>query len=63
MAYHEQIITMLSISDVAWLFGIHSNTVRRWADRGIIRACRSNSRGDRRFRRRDVARLLAKLGA
>ena len=63
MAHREQIITMLRTGDVAWLFGTHGNTVRRWADRGIIRAHRISRRGDRRFRREDVARLLAKLGA
>jgi len=63
MVRHELTTTTLKTSDVAWLFGTHSNTVRRWADRGMIRAYRTAPRGDRRFRREDVARLLAKLGA
>ena len=63
MVRHEQTIAMLKTGDVAWLLGTHSNTVRRLADRGIIRAYRINRRGDRRFKREDVARLLAKLGA
>ena len=63
MARHEQTIAMLRTSDVAWLLGTHSNTVRRWADQGLIRAYRTSRRGDRRFRREDVARLLAKLDA
>jgi len=63
MAHCEQTITTLRTRDVAWLFSAHASTVRRWADRGIIRAYRINRRGDRRFRREDVAHLLAKLGA
>jgi len=63
MVRHEQTIAMLRTGDVAWLFGTHGNTVRRWSERGIIRAYRIGRRGDRRFRREDVARLLAKLGA
>ena len=63
MACHEQTITVLRTGEVAWLLHIHSNTVRRWVDRGIIRAYRIGHRGDRRFRREDIAHLLAKLGA
>lgn len=62
MVHNEQTITTLKTSDVAWLFGTHSNTVRRWADQGMIKSYRTAPRGDRRFRREDVARLLAKLG-
>lgn len=63
MARHEQTITILRTGEVAWLFDIHRNTVRRWADQGILRAYRISRRGDRRFRRQDVADLLAKLNA
>jgi excisionase family DNA binding protein len=54
-------VAMLSIRDVSSLLGVHANTVRRWSDRGLIRAYRISRRGDRRFRRRDVARFLAEL--
>jgi len=54
---------MLTVGEVTRLLHIHSNTVRRWSDRGIIRAYRINHRGDRRFRREDVADFLAKLNA
>lgn len=63
MARHEQTIAILKTGEVAWLLGTHNNTVRRWADRGIIRSYRINHRGDRRFKREDVARLLDRLGA
>ena len=52
---------MLTVREVAQLLHIHSNTVRRWADRGIIRAYRISRRGDRRFRREDIAHFLADL--
>jgi len=63
MTRREQTVSLLSTGDVAWLFGIHSNTVRRWAERGVIKASRINRRGDRRFKREDVAHLLAERGA
>ena len=56
-------VVMLSIRDVSSLLGVHANTVRRWSDRGLLRAYRISRRGDRRFRRRDVARFLAELNA
>ena len=52
---------MLTVRGVAWLLHIHPNTVRRWSDRGIITAYRITPRGDRRFKRADIARFLAEL--
>ena len=52
---------MLMTNDVARLLGIHVNTVRRWSNKGIIRAYRIGPRRDRRFRREDVVRFVAKL--
>jgi excisionase family DNA binding protein len=49
---------MLTISDAAQLLGVHPNTARRWSDRGLIRAYRITSRGDRRFKRKDVDAFL-----
>ena len=52
---------MLTVREVARLLHIHSNTVRRWSDQKIIKACRITQRGDRRFRREDIAHFLAEL--
>ncbi len=49
---------MLRSGDVAQLLGLHSNTVRRWSDKGILKVYRIGPRGDRRFRREDVWRFL-----
>lgn len=40
--------------------GVHENTVRRWADRGLIQPVRLPS-GVRRFRAEDVERLKATM--
>jgi excisionase family DNA binding protein len=63
MASDEQIGNMLTIKEVAQLLHIHPNTLRRWSNRGIIRAYRITPRGDRRFKREEIARFLAKLNA
>jgi excisionase family DNA binding protein len=52
---------MLTVRDVARLLNVHSNTVRRWSDRGILRVYRITRRGDRRFRREDITSFLAEL--
>ena len=54
---------MLTVREVAQILHMQSNTVRRWADRGVIRAYRISYRGDRRFRRGDVTRLRDELQA
>ena len=61
MVDDRQIRPMLTVREVADLLHIHTNTVRRWSDRGVLRAYRIAQRGDRRFRREDVARFLADL--
>ena len=63
MVSGDQIASMLTVREVARLLHIHSNTVRRWSNRGTLRAYRITHRGDRRFRREDIAHFLAKLNA
>ena len=46
---------MMTVSEVARLFNVHVSTVRRWSDKGLIKAYRTGPRRDRRFRRKDVA--------
>jgi len=61
MVNNNEIGPMLTVREVARLLHIHGNTVRRWADQGLIRAYRISRRGDRRFRQEDVAHFLAEL--
>lgn len=59
---NRQISTMLTVREVSRLLHIHSNTLRRWSDQGIIKAYRIGPRGDRRFRPEDIAMLLLEEG-
>jgi len=52
---------MLTVGEVAQLLHTHTNTVRRWADRGLLRAYRISYRGDRRFRRDDITLFRNRL--
>ena len=61
MVPNNDMDAMLTTREVAQLLHVHINTVRRWSDNGIIRAYRISPRGDRRFRREDIERLLSTL--
>jgi excisionase family DNA binding protein len=50
--------TFITIREAARRLGVHENTVRRYADRGLIRAIRLPS-GVRRVRRADIEALDA----
>jgi len=55
---------MLTVRQLARLLNVHINTVRRWNDRGVLKAYRIGPRGDRRFSREDIDIFLAEnLGA
>lgn len=49
---------MLTVREVSRLLHVHSNTLRRWSDQGVLRAYRIGPRGDRRFKPEDIAVLL-----
>jgi excisionase family DNA binding protein len=53
---------LLNPRQVARLLNVHVNTVRRWNDRGILKAYRIGPRGDRRFNKADIDMFLAGNG-
>ena len=61
MGNGELMSDMLTVREVARLFHIHPNTLRRWSNNGRIKAYRITPRGDRRFKREEIARFLAEL--
>ena len=49
---------LLRTGEACRILCIHSNTLRRWSEQGIVKTYRLGPRGDRRFRREDIAALL-----
>jgi excisionase family DNA binding protein len=58
MADYDQMEKMLTLTEVAELLHIHTNTLRRWSDKGRIVAYRINPRGDRRYKLQDIECFL-----
>ncbi len=52
---------LFGVSEAAELLGVHTNTVRRWSSRGLLKAYRIGPRGDRRFRQEDLDAFVASL--
>jgi excisionase family DNA binding protein len=52
---------LLNVRDTARALGVHENTVRNWAARGVLRAVRLPGSGFRRFAVADVERLRAEM--
>jgi excisionase family DNA binding protein len=57
----EKIEPMLTITEVARLLNVHINTLRRWSDKGFVKAYRIGPRADRRFREDDITCFLTQL--
>jgi len=55
---HNNNSAMLTISDVSHLLNVHVNTVRRWSNQGLLKSYRIGSRGDRRFKKKDIEKFL-----
>jgi excisionase family DNA binding protein len=51
---------LMTAGEVAEALNVHVNTVRRWSDNGRLPSYRLSERGDRRFKRQDVIKLLEK---
>ena len=48
---------LLTVSQVAEILNVHTNTVRRWSQLGILKSFRVGPRADRRFYYSDVLKL------
>ena len=56
----EETDSLLTVGEVASLLQVHSNTVRKWGNCGILSSFRIGPRRDRRFRKEEIATFLPK---
>ena len=51
--------SLLTVNQAARILNIHANTIRRWCDKGMLKAYRIGPRKDRRINRKDIEKMLA----
>jgi excisionase family DNA binding protein len=51
---------LLTLRQASELLNCHPNTLRKWDKKGYLVAVRFGTRGDRRYRKEDVMKLLNK---
>jgi len=51
----DEIITLAEASDI---LGVHPNTLRKWDNKGFLKAIRIGTRKDRRYRKGEVVKIL-----
>ncbi len=49
---------MLTMREACQLLNVHSNTLRRWSKKGLVKEYRIGLGGHRRFKAEDVAALI-----
>jgi len=49
---------LLRITEAAKLLGVHQNTLRKWDNKGVLKAVRFGVREDRRYKKEDLMKLL-----
>jgi excisionase family DNA binding protein len=54
-------VKLLKIRQAAEMLGVNPETLRRWDKSGKLKAIIISERGDRRYKRDDIERLVKKL--
>lgn len=49
---------LLTLSEVAEILNVHPNTLRKWDEKGTLKAIRFGERGDRRYNMEDIKILV-----
>lgn len=51
-------VKLLTLSQASELLQVHPNTLRAWDKKGYLKAVRIGTRGDRRFKKEDVMKIV-----
>lgn len=54
-------IKLLRIREAAEMLGVNPETLRRWGKSGKLKPIIISKRGDRRYKKEDIVRLVKKL--
>ena len=56
----EELSKLLTLRQTSELLQVHPNTLRDWDKKGILKAIRFGQRGDRRYKKEEILKLLDK---
>lgn len=51
---------ILTLQQACEIMNCHPNTLRNWDNQGILKAIRFGKRGDRRYKKEDILKILSK---
>jgi len=54
----DKLPKLLTIRQAAEILNVHVETLRRWDKNGKLKAIRVNERGDRRYKPKDLEKLI-----
>lgn len=49
---------LLKLAEVSKMLNVHPNTLRQWDAKGILKAIRFGQKQERRYRRKDIEKLM-----
>ena len=55
----EDFPEILTLRQACEFLNCHPNTLRNWDNNGYLKAIRFGSRGDRRYRKEDIVKLIS----
>lgn len=50
---------LLKLKEASELLKVHPNTLRKWDEKGVLKAVRFGPRQDRRYKKEDVMKLMS----
>jgi len=56
----NKIPEILTLQQACEIMNCHPNTLRNWDNQGILKAIRFGKRGDRRYKKEDILKILSK---
>lgn len=56
----HQVTELLTLSEASKILKVHPNTLRKWDRKGILKAVRFGERGNRKYRKEDIASFTNK---
>ncbi len=54
----EELPALLTITDASHVLNVHQNTLRNWEKEGLIDVVRIGRRGDRRYRKEVIQKIV-----